>query len=55
MTYKDWLYGIKPAPKDGRCCDCGYHGQEETECPKREDKTHCVHWWDGSNTQEEDR
>ena len=34
-------------PVDGRCCDCGYEGHEETECPKREDKTHCEHWWDG--------
>ena len=31
----------------GTCCSCGYAGQEETECPKREDRTHCVHWWDG--------
>ena len=31
----------------GTCCSCGYDGQEETECPKRADRTHCVHWWDG--------
>lgn len=33
--------------RDGVCCDCGYDGQEETPCPKRDDRTHCVHWWDG--------
>lgn len=33
--------------KDGRCCTCGYEGEKETPCKKREDKTHCVHWWDG--------
>lgn len=31
----------------GVCCSCGYAGLEETECPKRRDMTHCVHWWDG--------
>lgn len=38
-------------PKDGTCCSCGdtgeYNDGEETPCPAREDKTHCVHWWDG--------
>lgn len=24
-------------------------GSEETPCPKREDGTHCVHWWDGDH------
>ncbi len=33
--------------KDGRCCSCGYEGEKETPCKKREDKTHCEHWWDG--------
>ncbi len=33
--------------KDGVCCACGYDGEEETPCPKREDGTHCEHWWDG--------
>ena len=33
--------------KPGKCCSCGYEGAEETECPSREDKTHCPHWWDG--------
>jgi len=32
---------------DGVCCTCGYHGTEETPCPSRSDKTHCVHWWEG--------
>jgi len=32
---------------DGVCCACGYHGQEETPCPAREDGIHCEHWWDG--------
>lgn len=31
---------------DGKCCDCGYDGPEETECLVRKDKTHCAHWWD---------
>ena len=26
-------------------CGCGYNGEKETPCPKREDKTHCVCWW----------
>jgi len=34
-------------PMLGKCCDCGYEGAEETTCPKREDGSHCVHWWDG--------
>ena len=34
-------------PKDGRCCSCGNEGSKETPCPKRKDKTHCVHWWEG--------
>lgn len=33
--------------KDGRCCSCGYDGEVETPCLKREDETHCEHWWDG--------
>jgi hypothetical protein len=31
----------------GKCCSCGYDGEDETPCPKREDGTHCDHWWDG--------
>lgn len=34
-------------PLNGTCCSCGYDGPEETPCLKREDGTHCVHWWDG--------
>ena len=30
----------------GTCCACGYSGEEETECPARKDRCHCVHWWD---------
>lgn len=33
--------------KVGRCCACGYRGDEECSCPEREDETHCPHWWDG--------
>ena len=39
--------------KFGVCCTCGYEGDEETPCPKRNtakynfDQIHCVHWWDG--------
>ena len=38
---------FKTYPKNGRCCCCGYEGAQETECPNRNDKTHCVHWEDG--------
>lgn len=31
----------------GTCCDCGYSGDDETPCEKREDGTHCEHWWEG--------
>lgn len=31
----------------GRCCSCGYEGEEGTPCPVQEDGTHCEHWWDG--------
>lgn len=47
------LYGIDPVrkamghPENGTCCSCDYNGEEESECPKREDKIHCEHWWDG--------
>jgi len=39
--------------QDGTCCSCDYSKKEETPCLKREDETHCVHWWDG--TPEEQR
>jgi len=41
-------------PKNGKCCNCGYEGTEETPCPEREDQTHCVHWWDGPNEEQAD-
>lgn len=31
----------------GKCCACKYTGDEETECPARDDKTHCECWYDG--------
>ena len=34
-------------PVAGRCCGCGYTGEDETPCPKRDDESHCAHWWDG--------
>ncbi len=43
--------------KNGQCCTCGYDGQEETPCLKRNtakfnfDQTHCGHWWDGPDEQ----
>jgi hypothetical protein len=41
-----------PAPTGGRCCSCGYDGEAETPCEKREDETHCDHWWDGPDDEE---
>ena len=32
--------------KDIICCNCGYNGIEETECPGSDDKMHCECWWD---------
>jgi hypothetical protein len=40
-------------PINGTCCSCGYSGGEETECPAREDKVHCNHWWDGPEEMED--
>ena len=37
------------ASRDGRCCSCGADdppGTEEYPCQKREDKTHCIHWYE---------
>ena len=34
-------------PVNGTCCSCGDSAPEETPCPKREEGTHCMHWWDG--------
>ncbi len=44
-------------PIGGTCCSCGDTGPEETECLKRKDKTHCNHWWDGTDEEnpKEDR
>ena len=39
----------KPIPVDGACCACGNDQPEETPCLKREDHTHCVHWWEGDS------
>ena len=39
--------GLNVPATPGVCCDCGYEGREETPCTKREDGTHCEHWWDG--------
>ena len=36
-----------PRPVGGKCCACGYTGEEETPCPKRPGDSHCDHWWDG--------
>lgn len=33
-------------PIDGRCCHCGYSGEDE-RCPNSKDASHCGHWWDG--------
>lgn len=35
-------------PVAGRCCSCGQTNEAPQTCRKREDKTHCNHWWDGS-------
>jgi len=37
----------KPLPREGVCCSCGYADAEEIDCPAREGRTHCAHWWDG--------
>ena len=37
----------------GKCCSCGYEGKTETPCTVREDQTHCEHWWDGSEEDQE--
>lgn len=34
-------------PVGGVCCSCGFSGDEETDCPARDDAIHCEHWWDG--------
>lgn len=42
-------------PCPGTCCTCGYFGPEETECPSREDRTHCEHWYDGPEAKGNDK
>ena len=44
---------IDDGPKEGTCCSCAYHGENETPCSVREDGTHCVHWWDGDKPEHE--
>jgi len=34
------------AVANGTCCGCEYSGEQETECLKRDDKKHCVHWYE---------
>ena len=46
MTEKQW-------GEDGKCCSCGYTGEEETRCPKRDDEIHCVHWSQGPGSDED--
>ena len=43
-----------PSEKDGTCCSCGDEVGREIHsdaavCLKRKDKSHCVHWWEGSS------
>jgi len=40
-------------PCGGVCCNCGYGGAAETPCPYRDDDSHCEHWWDGTDHDEE--
>jgi len=38
----------KPESRDGTCCACGSNkATDGQECPKREDGSHCRHWWEG--------
>ena len=43
---KNYTAQSEPLGLPGRCCSCGYSGEEETECTGRDDKTHCDHWWE---------
>lgn len=51
QTYIMWRRYKYPHKKncaiDGVCCACLYQGEDETPCYAREDRTHCVHWWEG--------
>lgn len=42
----------KPTPISGRCCYCGYSGEEETKCKKSPDGVHCEDWWDGCDEEQ---
>jgi hypothetical protein len=44
-TFSEPVSEKRPDPVSGHCCSCGYTGQKETECPNREDRVHCEHWW----------
>lgn len=45
----EWCDGSEPDPVSGQCCSCGYAGKMETLCGEREDESHCEHWWDGAD------
>jgi hypothetical protein len=43
------FYALKEALEvEGKCCACGYAGEEETSCEVREDGLHCECWYDGT-------
>ncbi len=33
-------------PVNGVCCACGFAGDEETDCLKTDNSTHCDHWFE---------
>lgn len=41
-------------PVNGTCCSCSYRGAEETPCEARDDHTHCEHWWDGPDGEQDE-
>lgn len=40
-----WPNTLVDIASNGVCCSCGHSGEEETDCPVRGDRTHCVHWF----------
>lgn len=36
----------------GKCCGCGYAGEDETPCHERDDGVHCECWWDGPDDEQ---
>jgi hypothetical protein len=46
---------LRSDPVNGVCCSCGFAGDEETDCPSRDDLIHCEHWWDGPDGDEDER